>query len=266
MKKVIGIVAEGPTDHLVLKAAIDRITGEENRYLSLQPEPDMMGRYGNGWKGVWRWCRETASINMFMQEIQPNINAIVIQMDGDVIRKEREPHCLCESTVCVDKGKVFPLYCERVKDEQCPVELPCISHKNSITGRIDHGVSILAEAMGEVDMTHISIVIPCDSTDAWVVAAYDDIDDVESLADPWKNVIAKKKYYHGIRVRDKKNTIIYKCFSDRVADEWCTVTEKCSTAMRFEQEVKRILMDDAENQITGDGGRGDRGQTCVSFR
>ncbi len=27
MKKVIGIVSEGPTDHMVLKAAIDRITG-----------------------------------------------------------------------------------------------------------------------------------------------------------------------------------------------------------------------------------------------
>ena len=52
MKKVIGIVSEGPTDYLVLKAVIDKITGEENRYLSLQPEPDMLGRYGNGWKGL----------------------------------------------------------------------------------------------------------------------------------------------------------------------------------------------------------------------
>ena len=33
MKKVIGIVSEGPTDYLVLKAVIDKITGEENRYL-----------------------------------------------------------------------------------------------------------------------------------------------------------------------------------------------------------------------------------------
>lgn len=55
-------VSEGPTDHMVLKAVIDRITGEENRYLSLQPKPDMMGRFGNGWKGVWRWCKETDSI------------------------------------------------------------------------------------------------------------------------------------------------------------------------------------------------------------
>lgn len=52
MSKVIGIASEGPTDYLVLKTIIDKITGEENRYLPLQPEPDMMGRYGNGWKGV----------------------------------------------------------------------------------------------------------------------------------------------------------------------------------------------------------------------
>ena len=90
MKKVIGIVSEGPTDYLVLKAVIDKITGEENRYLPLQPEPDMLGRYGNGWKGVWRWCKETGSIGMPMQEVRPNIDAIVIQMDGDVVRKEKE--------------------------------------------------------------------------------------------------------------------------------------------------------------------------------
>ena len=213
MKKVIGIVSEGPTDHMVLKAAIDRITGEENRYLSLQPA----------------------------------IDAIVIQMDGDVIRKEKEAHCLCKSTACEDKRKVFPLYCAKVKDEKCPVELPCESHENGIKGRVDHGVSILTAAMGEADMTHISIVIPCDSTDAWVVAAYDDIDDVESLVDPWKNIIAKKKHYHGIRVRDKKNTYTYKSFSEKVVDQWSAVKEKCSTAMLFEQEVKRILMDDSED-------------------
>lgn len=242
MKKVIGIVSEGPTDHMVIKAAIDRITGEDNRYLSLQPEPDMMGRFGNGWKGVWRWCKETTSINMLMQEVQPVIDAIVIQMDGDVIRKEKEAHCLCKSTICEYKGRVFPLYCEKVKGEKCPVKLPCESHENGIKGRMNHGMSILTEAIGEVDMSHIMIVIPCDSTDTWVVAAYDDVDDVEVLTDPWKNIIAKRKLYHGVRVRDKKNTYTYKNFSEKVVDQWSKVTQKCITAMFFEQEVKRVLM------------------------
>lgn len=100
MSKVIGIASEGPTDYLVLKTIIDKITGEENRYLPLQPEPDMMGRYGNGWKGVWKWCKETAPLEVIMDSIQPQIDVVVIQMDGDVVRKEREVHCLCDSTIC----------------------------------------------------------------------------------------------------------------------------------------------------------------------
>ena len=51
MRKLIGIVSEGPTDYMILKSVIDRITGENNRYLSLQPEKDMLGRYGNGCMG-----------------------------------------------------------------------------------------------------------------------------------------------------------------------------------------------------------------------
>ena len=34
MSKVIGIVSEGPTDYLMLRAVVDKLTGEENRYLS----------------------------------------------------------------------------------------------------------------------------------------------------------------------------------------------------------------------------------------
>lgn len=41
MKKMIGIVGEGPADYMVLREVIDHITGEENRYIRLQPEEDM---------------------------------------------------------------------------------------------------------------------------------------------------------------------------------------------------------------------------------
>ena len=40
MRKVIGIVGEGPTDYMVIKEVIDHITGEGNEYRRLQPEPD----------------------------------------------------------------------------------------------------------------------------------------------------------------------------------------------------------------------------------
>ena len=242
MSKVIGIVSEGPTDYLVLKAVIDRITGESNRYLSLQPERDMLGRFGNGWKGVWRWCKETESVYTLMKAIQPQIDAIVIQMDGDVIRKEKEAHCLCDATVCENKGKVFPLYCDK-HGAECPVIIPCESHENGIEARMEHGEELLKSALGAEDMSRIAITIPCDSTDTWVVAAYDDMDGIETREDPWRTIIAKKKSYHGIRVRgDKKNVLTYSIFGDRVAENWNEVTQKCRSAMKLEQDVKRVFV------------------------
>lgn len=77
MSKRIGIASEGPTDFLVLKTIIDRITGEDNQYLPLQPEPDMAGRYGNGWKGVWKWCKETPALDKLMDGICPKIDIII---------------------------------------------------------------------------------------------------------------------------------------------------------------------------------------------
>ena len=152
MSKVIGIASEGPTDYLVLKTIIDRITGEENRYLRLQPEEDMMGRYGNGWKGVWKWCKETTDLELIMDSIQPRIDIVVIQVDGDVVRKEREVHCQCDSTVCEEKGKEFPLYCEKAIKGMCSAEVPCKSHSREIN-------DVINEAINEVLTENESIII-----------------------------------------------------------------------------------------------------------
>ncbi len=48
MKKVIGIVGEGPIDQMVLKAAINKITGESHVYRNIQPEQDMTGEAHSG--------------------------------------------------------------------------------------------------------------------------------------------------------------------------------------------------------------------------
>lgn len=241
MSKVIGIVSEGPTDYLVLKTAIDKITGEENRYLHLQPEADMLGRYGNGWKGVWKWCKDTSLLEDLMSGITPGIDMIVIQMDGDVIRKEKETHCLCDSTICDEKGKVFPLYCGKIRSD-CPVEMPCQSHEFDIESIMHHGITVLQTTLSIELNERVIITIPCDSTDAWVVAAYDEYEKIEEVHDPWRNIIAKGKFYHDVRVRgEKKNTITYQKFMKTLSDNWSIVTKKCASAERFERDVKNIV-------------------------
>lgn len=242
MSKVIGIVSEGPTDYLVLKTVIDRITGEENRYLPLQPEPDMMGRYGNGWKGVWKWCKEMAPLDVIMDSIQPRMDIVVVQMDGDVVRKEKEVHCLCASTVCDEKGKEFPLYCEKAVAGMCPIEIPCQSHSTEIKDVINHGKQVLIQTINMLDKSRIIITIPCDSTDAWIVASYDDFENVEKIEDPWRSIIAKRKYYHDVRVRGEKKSIsTYNVFAEHLVNNWSLVTEKCYSAKLLEQEISRVF-------------------------
>lgn len=182
MSKRIGIASEGPTDYLVLKTIIDRITGEDNQYLPLQPEPDMAGRYGNGWKGVWKWCKETPALDKLMDGIWPKIDIIA------------------------------------------------------------HGRNVLDKTLGETDKNRIVITIPCDSTDTWIVAAYDDYENIEQIEDPWKNIIAKGKYYHDIRVRgDKKNVSTYSQFAEHLANNWDNVTGKCVSAKYLESDIRNAF-------------------------
>ena len=87
-RKTIGIVCEGPTDYLAFKTIVNKISGEDNQFRRIQPTEDAAGRFGNGWKGVWKWCVETRDIIplLFTDETQV-CDAIIIHMDGDVSRK-----------------------------------------------------------------------------------------------------------------------------------------------------------------------------------
>ena len=85
--KTIGIVAEGPRDFELIAAVIDTITNEENDYQMIQPEPNMIGQFGNGWKGVWKWCEDNqGKLKAYMHSLTPVLDLLVVHMDGDVQR------------------------------------------------------------------------------------------------------------------------------------------------------------------------------------
>lgn len=250
--KNIGIVCEGPTDYIVLRDIIDTITGENHYYMQLQPEPDLTGKHGNGWKGVWRWCHEHADDKKrYMKEIEPILDLLVIQMDGDVSRKEREVHCGCEMAQCQRRKKCFPLDCENEKDfsEFCPIEMPCGKHEKSVKGYIDHLEIIIQEQLKDLD--DVCIAIPCDSTEAWIVAACDQKQESEKIENPWENYIARGKQYHGIRIKGtKKRQKVFQELSKQVCTQWEMVTTLCISAKRFEDQIlKFFLIKNKKRQI-----------------
>ncbi len=244
MRKTIGIVGEGPTDYLVIKEVIEHISGGANEYKRLQPETDMMGRFGNGWKGVWKWCETTAAVlDEYFYEITPKLDLLVIQMDADVSRKEKEAHCFCGSAECESRIDIHPLTCKKIIKGQCPIALPCEKHTQNPKGYEAHLENLIKKWLGNnTTDKNILITIPCDSTDAWIVAAYQDCDNVEKVENPWENVIAKKKEYHGIRIRgNKKNISVYRQLLPRLRQDWETVTKQCYSAKSFENKIKNFL-------------------------
>ena len=238
MKRVIGIVSEGPTDQMAIRTVIDRLTGEKNIYRYIQPEQDAKGEFGNGWKGVYRWCENNAElIPALFSQIMPRFDALIIHMDGDVSRKEKEVHCKCGSTECDHKDKTSPLDCIHVRNDRCPVQLPCSDHEDSPESYRAHLPSVIRQLVRSDDENEqLIITIPCDSTDAWIVAAFDDLkdsNDAEMIIDPWSNIISLKKEYHGIRVPGhKKSASVYRRFMPQLSDNWDTVAEKCLLSLQ----------------------------------
>ena len=243
MSLTIGIVCEGPSDYDLLRTVIDGIARDEDVfYHRLQPVDSLIDPLGNGWKGVWRWCEEYGGkLTQYFSEISPQIQYLIVQMDGDVSRKEREPHCACPPVVCPSAGEVHPLTCELCASERCPVALPCAAHEAAPSGYREHLEKLVFQWLRQSpDHPAILVTIPCDSTDAWIAAAYEgESCDYEQVEDPWRSIIAHSASYHGIRIPGrKKRQQTYAKLAERVCEEWDTVKERCVEAARFDRAIR----------------------------
>lgn len=92
------------------------------------------------------------------------------------------------------------------KNKNCPVVLPCGNHELSVKGYMEHLTMLITEWL-EKPGDGICIVIPCDSTEAWIIAAYDERPDAEEIEAPWENIISKGKAYHEIRIPGHKKGV-----------------------------------------------------------
>ena len=172
-----------------------------------------------------------------MNSIQPALDLLIIQMDGDVSRKEKPSHCRCDPAVCPDREELNPLYCNTIT---CPVTLPCNRHSVSVAGYMDHLKSLISSKLIDIDDT--CVVVPCDSLEAWIVAAYDGPKDVESFEDPWKQIILRGAPYHGVRIpRQKKSARVFREFAPVVCQNWQQVTQLCQSARDFEQSIRAFV-------------------------
>ena len=121
--------------------------------------------------------------------------------------------------------------------------MPCREHVQNARGYEEHLEKMIRKWLGDsANNENVLVTIPCDSTDAWIVAAYQDCNNVEEIENPWENVIARKKDYHGIRIPgSKKRASVYSQLLPRLCEQWERVIEQCYSARCFDDKVKQML-------------------------
>lgn len=243
--KTIGIVCEGDRDNDMIKAVVAHFMEEEFQFLWLQPSTEFGNiQNGSGWKGVWRWCRAlSGSLHQYLTDIDPKIDLLIIQMDADVARCEKEAFCLAIDMKCPGQLQEDPLNCSIAKGGNCAQKLPpngvC---DGSVKERTDYLRKVITNLLALDGSESVVITIPCDSTDTWVLAAFEDgLTDAERIVDPW-SIITHRKEYHGIRIpKGKKSKKPYSQLIDHVCKNWALVKARCPQSLRFETDVKNAL-------------------------
>jgi len=140
----IGIVCEGDRDYDLLCALIEELYPKhEFIFRLLQPDGFLNRELGNGWKGVWSWCRENGDrISEIALGIQPGYDLFIVQMDSDVSRNEKEAHCACHAVDCQFREKTNLPKCNYTST--CAIRMPCPNHEQSVAARTEHLCSILS--------------------------------------------------------------------------------------------------------------------------
>jgi hypothetical protein len=88
----IALVAEGPTDHVIIEAALRAILPRPFVLTLLQPEATRP-KLGSGWCGVLKWCGEFQARGYGSIEDDPTLelySLVILHLDADVADKSYE--------------------------------------------------------------------------------------------------------------------------------------------------------------------------------
>jgi hypothetical protein len=238
----IALVAEGPTDGVVIESALRSMLAERSFVLKqIFPEGSTsFGTLGGGWIGVYRWCHQSAKRGAGKLSndrlVFQNFDLLILHLDADVAGFDYAD------------GAVEP----QATDGTLPCARPCPPPGDTT----DALRPVLLSWCGDnATPARAVICMPSKSTEAWVVASLFPNDnamqqgiechpDAESRLgqQPQTNRIRKKKRDYENRASDFKGA-------------WPNLTAMnvLGEALRFQTEfLQAVALEDARRQ-TGQG-------------
>jgi hypothetical protein len=225
----VALIAEGPTDAIIVEAALRALLPRPFVLTQLQPEPTQP-KLGTGWGGVLRWCREFAQRGYSQFEDDPTLpgfDLIIVHLDADVA--EGDYADVSEEVAALALSKGWPVLPNRVP---CP---PAEASADALRA------ILLSWAGLSKPGPRTALCIPSKAIDAWLAAALFDgghkvLNDLECNLNLEAQLRALPK---GERVR--KASREYRTHEKKLTESWALVRRRCSQADRFSNELIEII-------------------------
>lgn len=224
----IALVAEGPTDCIIIEAALKAVLGQPFVLTQLQPEPTRPDM-GGGWGGVFKWCQEfrlRGAASLETDATLSQFDVLIIHLDADVAGKQ---YADCGPAVAqaATTAALHDLPCA----QPCP---PPAATVTALQGVLLSWLGIAATGPKSV------LCIPSKASDAWLAAA--SLPDGHALLPGLECMLpletALSQLPKGQRIR--KTVRDYRAHAGAITQQWQRVKTHCTQATVFEQLIQPI--------------------------
>ena len=225
----VAIIAEGPTDEIIISAALKAILTRPFVPNLIQPEPTRP-QFGGGWCGVLKWCADFAARGFPSLEEDPTLSLydlFVIQLDADVA-----------DFSYADGGVGLPQVAQQEGWEMLPCSHPCPPPEGAVNNLKPVLLSWLhIPAIGDRTV----LCIPSKSSEAWLASAvypanHGLMAGIECSLDMAGRLAQLPK---GRRI--KKTAREYRNHEKTVEAAWPAVRRMCTRADAFHQEIDAVV-------------------------
>jgi len=221
----VALVAEGPTDAIIIEAALKVLLPALSSSRCFSPSPPAP-KLGTGWGGVLRWCLDFAMRGHARMEDDPTLpgfDLFVIHVDADIAEDTYAD--VSEELLEVARKRGWPVL---------PSSVPCPPPE----GSVDAVRACLLSWLGVQTLGPKTVLcVPSKAIDAWLVSAV--FDGAHRLL---KGLECNVKLEAQLKVlplaeRLRKTTREYRAREKQITDAWGIVRNRCSQAERFSNEV-----------------------------
>ncbi len=224
----VALVAEGPTDAIVIGAALKALLPRPFVLTQLQPELTKP-KLGTGWGGVLRWCVQfgTRGHARFEDDpILPGFDLFVVHIDADVADMRY-----------TDEGNEIAQLAQERGWPHLRNEIPCPPPSGSADAM---RTCLLAWAGMQAPGPKTVLCVPSKAVEAWLTAAtFDDGHALLTGLECNLNLEARLKALHRDQ-RIKKTSREYRTREHTIAKAWSVVRQRCTQAERFSTEVAAV--------------------------